>query len=31
MCNQYASSLVKRMEFTRSNALDRSNINVPTI
>jgi len=32
MCNPYASSLVKRMEwFTRSKALDRSNINAPTI
>ena len=32
MCDQYASSLVKRMEwFTRSKALDRSYINLPTI
>ena len=32
MCNPYALSLVRRMEwFTRSKALDRSNINVPII
>ena len=32
MCNPYALSFVKRMEwFTRSKALDRSNINVPII
>ena len=32
MCNAYALNLVKRMDwFTMAKALDRSNINVPTI